>query len=129
MCKPYNGYTNYETWCIGLWIDNDESTQAYIMELAEQADSVYELEQAIKDYVDENNPLADGASMYTDLLNSAIENFAMHQRHDAWLLKENSCVSTKLVGGSCMRLHRKSKMIQYLQSPMEASIKCQSNIN
>ncbi len=25
----YNGWTNYETWAVSLWIDNDHATYAY----------------------------------------------------------------------------------------------------
>jgi len=28
--QTYNGWTNYETWTVVLWIDNDESIQDYI---------------------------------------------------------------------------------------------------
>ncbi len=27
--KTYNGWTNYETWLVKLWIDNDEGSQSY----------------------------------------------------------------------------------------------------
>ena len=74
MCKPYNGYTNYETWAIALWLDNDQGTQEYMIELTEQANKPYELADMIKDYIEENNPLNDQASMYSDLLQSAIDN-------------------------------------------------------
>lgn len=75
MCKEYNGYTNYETWCINLWLDNDQYTQEYMIELTEQANKPYELANMIKDYIEENNPLNDsGASVYSDLLQSAIDN-------------------------------------------------------
>lgn len=32
----YNGYTNYETWAVQLWIDNSESPSAYWRRLAEE---------------------------------------------------------------------------------------------
>ena len=35
----YNGWTNYETWCVALWIDNEEPTQRYWHEQAQQAHS------------------------------------------------------------------------------------------
>lgn len=28
-CRIYNGWKNYETWCVNLWIDNDEGVQRY----------------------------------------------------------------------------------------------------
>ena len=27
--QEYNGWTNYETWAVKLWIDNDEGSQGY----------------------------------------------------------------------------------------------------
>lgn len=32
----YNGYSNYETWAVQLWIDNTESSSAYWRRLAEE---------------------------------------------------------------------------------------------
>ena len=32
----YNGYSNYETWAVQLWIDNSESSSAYWRRLAEE---------------------------------------------------------------------------------------------
>lgn len=32
----YNGYSNYETWAVQLWIDNSESPSAYWRRLAEE---------------------------------------------------------------------------------------------
>jgi hypothetical protein len=30
----YNGYTNYETWAVMLWIDNNESSSSYWRQVA-----------------------------------------------------------------------------------------------
>ena len=27
--QGYNGWTNYETWCVHLWLDNDEGSQSF----------------------------------------------------------------------------------------------------
>ena len=35
--KTYNGWTNYETWNIKLWIDNEQGTQMYWHETAQEA--------------------------------------------------------------------------------------------
>ena len=32
--EKYNGYTNYETWAVALWVDNDQGTSEYRDELA-----------------------------------------------------------------------------------------------
>jgi hypothetical protein len=36
MADTYNGWTNYETWAVKLWIDNDEGTQEHWREEAER---------------------------------------------------------------------------------------------
>lgn len=33
----YNGYTNYETWCVNLWIDNCESSHVWWRDAAAEA--------------------------------------------------------------------------------------------
>lgn len=88
--EKYSGWTNYETWNVKLWIDNDESGQQYWNEQAQEAydraeaetdegapkytkkeNAAFELRDQLKDYFEESNPLPD-AGMYTDLLNAAL---------------------------------------------------------
>jgi hypothetical protein len=85
----YNGWTNYETWNVKLWMDNDEGSYNYFRELAQetykQSESEYDwqtkmdaakynLAEFIKDYFDEINPLADTADTFSDLLGAALSN-------------------------------------------------------
>lgn len=35
--KEYNGWTNYETWVVNLWMDNEEGSYNYWREQAKQA--------------------------------------------------------------------------------------------
>jgi hypothetical protein len=74
--KGYQGWTNYETWCVKLWIDNEESSYNYWQERAEElledavtptVDLADELEEAFV----EGDPLEE-AGVYTDLLYSAL---------------------------------------------------------
>ena len=34
--KTYNGWTNYETWNVKLWIDNEEGSHRYYAKLAQE---------------------------------------------------------------------------------------------
>ncbi len=34
--KTYNGWTNYETWNVALWIDNDQGSEQYWNERAQE---------------------------------------------------------------------------------------------
>ena len=71
--QGYNGWDNYETWCVNLWLSsNDQETVNIIHELVAEADTPYSAGQAIREYVEDLNPVGDQASMFTDLLNGAL---------------------------------------------------------
>lgn len=62
----YLGWKNYETWCINLWLEQEDYFRSldYEMEVADLASQ-------IKDFVEEFKPEIPN-SMYSDLLNAAI---------------------------------------------------------
>lgn len=86
--KKCNGWSNYETWVVKLWIDNEQSSQDYWREIAQEVYEsatpnpllpnqtveeafVYDLSQRLKSEFEENNPVTD-ASVYSDLMNAAL---------------------------------------------------------
>ena len=86
MATDYNGWTNYETWAVNLWLMNDQGSADYWYEVAEH---IYEESEAdhpftrdeiaermvaaqLKDEIAESSPLAEDASMYSDLLTAAL---------------------------------------------------------
>jgi hypothetical protein len=82
----YNGWSNYETWAVALWIDNEQGSYTYSRELAREAldtareeghefFSVEENATAILAHELENEheqgaPEVEG--VYADLLNAAL---------------------------------------------------------
>lgn len=70
--QGYNGWTNYETWIVDVWLTSDQGLYEYVRELKEQYTSKYDLGEAIKAFIEESSPLAEEASMYSDILNGAL---------------------------------------------------------
>jgi len=70
----YNGWTNYETWAVALWFGNDAGFEEMLREEAERfweddpETAVGQLAEYMKSLVEDENPLAGQASMYSDLL-------------------------------------------------------------
>jgi hypothetical protein len=77
--KGYNGWKNYETWAVKLWMDNEQSSQEFYQELTAahvkdygKDKAAYSLTGAIKDEIETNGPDL-GASLYADLLGAALD--------------------------------------------------------
>jgi len=80
MCKPYNGYVNYQTWVVSLWLDNDYVSYIYYTERAQElldehgdkCKACSELAAEIERHHENHNPLLEDASVYTDLMGHAL---------------------------------------------------------
>lgn len=83
----YSGWSNYETWAVALWIDNESSSYDYWRERAREVlkaakvkhetyntpreEATYRLANMIEAEVKDGAPDL-GASMYGDLLNASL---------------------------------------------------------
>ena len=74
--KEYNGWTNYETWLVKLWMDNEEGTYRMFQDMADEylktdgEDSPLGLADAIKEAHQESLPELTGFA--GDLMNAAL---------------------------------------------------------
>jgi hypothetical protein len=90
----YNGWTNYETWVVNLWMDNEEGTHDYWLEVAEDVynnkareniaigmtrmdEAIYLLADRLKDdHEDRKDSILENAgltaSVWADLLGAAL---------------------------------------------------------
>jgi hypothetical protein len=85
--KTYNGWSNYETWLVALWFDNDQGTQEYCVEMAQDCagnrkpnpfaadgytSASYTLGERLKDYAEEICGLEDASGLAADLIGAAL---------------------------------------------------------
>ena len=70
--ERYQGWANYETWAVALWINNEQSSQTQATEIASQADSEDNAAEGLRRWVEGMNPLADQGTLFSQLLNAAL---------------------------------------------------------
>jgi hypothetical protein len=75
--NKYNGWTNYETWNVKLWLGNEEGSDGYWREQAQAArdtygkdDGTYRLADQMREEITNGAPEVTG--LYSDLLTSAL---------------------------------------------------------
>src|SRR5438445_13024723 len=89
--KEYNGWYNYETWLLKLWIDNEEGSSRYWDEVAQevydesQADAPFtrderatlDLADRLTDEIEQAQPEVTG--FWADMLNAAMSEVNWHE--------------------------------------------------
>ena len=68
----YQGWTNYETWLVALWIGNDKGLYEMVIEWAKEMDDTVELADAIQEFIEGDNPLVGEANLYSDMLGGSL---------------------------------------------------------
>lgn len=69
--EKYNGYTNYPTWNVKLWIDNEEGSYNYWHDAAREAEDASDLARRLQEEHEEAAPDL-GASTFSDMLGFAM---------------------------------------------------------
>lgn len=79
MSSTYQGWSNYETWAMALWLDNEATLYHEVQRLAHnkhhrlsRTEAADELALAIKDIIDAATPDL-GATVFADLLSASLE--------------------------------------------------------
>jgi len=90
--QTYNGWKNYPTWCVNLWLSNDESLYAEAHDrvawaLHDSTDDTVraDVADALKTWVREDLAPDLGASFAADLLGYALDCIDWHEIADSWI--------------------------------------------
>lgn len=84
--SDYNGWTNYETWCVNLWLDNEPGSYDAMRQLARSHKQLHDAAEAIRDTVEACSPMRDEATLYSDLVSGALQ--AVNWREIAEALRD-----------------------------------------
>lgn len=89
----YNGWTNYETWLVKLWQDNDQGEQEFWREQAEECIKTDGKESAVRSlsdimrehYQDAQAELSGVTGFWADLIGAALGSVNWREISQAWV--------------------------------------------
>jgi len=68
--ERYNGWTNYETWLVDLWLTNEQCSYTVLQEICAESMSKYGKAEMLEAYV-RDNAGSELPGMVADLVNAA----------------------------------------------------------
>jgi len=83
--QTYNGWTNYPTWCVNLWLANDEGLYEQACELTRPLQTRSAVADALRGWVRDELAPDLGATFAADLLGYALDHVDWHELADAWI--------------------------------------------
>jgi len=73
MKTSYNGYSNYETWAVNMWLNADPYSQDMLQHIIQAFETVSEqAEELERNVMADDNYLGGESSMWADLLHAAV---------------------------------------------------------
>lgn len=83
MADNYNGWTNYETWNISLWMGEDDS---FYRDMLRGVTDTYRASQILKEHFNDEAPELTGT--YCDLLGAALSSVNWYEIAEHWVEEE-----------------------------------------
>ena len=85
----YEGWTNYETWCVHLWLSNEQGTDMFAREQASR-EFAYEVQadDAFREFVEEIYSIDHLRGLAGDLVNAALACVDWREVREAFLDKD-----------------------------------------
>jgi hypothetical protein len=75
--ESYNGWSNYDTWCFKLWLDNEQNTQEMILNFVKfalknekKSDAIHYIQKFLEEYAHDNAPKLENG-FYSDVLSAS----------------------------------------------------------
>ena len=69
--STYNGWSNYATWVVNLWLTSDQENYQHYRELVKMVPGKHEFARMLAEVIDAGNPLYCTGGLYCDLLKYA----------------------------------------------------------